>query len=222
MRTKDLQPGDGREIKFASSISELIRRGIVLTFLVLGIAGVIFIFWKQEMKYSLPTPVPQQYAPVAQGQKVNLPSSLQKGRGYFLHFYNSECPCSRFNAKHIRSLIWNYSDSIEFIIVVAEASSLEKAKREFGDELHYVQDRNSEIAKACGVYSTPQAALVTNSGTLYYRGNYNAARYCTARASNFAELSLVALINKQPAPVFGIDATQSYGCELTQTQIEFF
>ena len=38
---------------------------------------------------------------------------------------------------------------------------------------------DSSLAKACGVYSTPQAVLIDNNQNLYYRGNYNRSRYCT-------------------------------------------
>jgi hypothetical protein len=183
---------------------------------------IVYAFWREEIKYSLPTPVPEEYASVNPGEKVNLPPVLRTGTSYFLHFYNAECPCSRFNAKHIRSLIGNYYDSIRFVVVVNDESALTQARKEFGNHPEYLLDAQNEIARACGVYSTPQAAIVTKDGNLFYRGNYNRARYCTTRASNFAELSLIALINQRPPLQLGIEATQAYGCELVQPDIEFF
>jgi hypothetical protein len=206
-------------MSFTPEFIKKVFAGFIITVSVVVI-GVIF--WKQEIKYSVPTPVPQQYTEVPPGARVDLPSILQKGTAYFIHFYNPECPCSRFNARHIKSLIDSYQDSIRFVIIVSEASSLNKARNEFGDDLDYLQDDDHSIAKACGVYSTPQAAIVTSDSKLFYRGNYNSARYCTTRASNFAELSLIALINDQAAPAFGLMATQSYGCELEGDNIEFF
>jgi hypothetical protein len=205
-----------------SFTSEFTRKVIATLIIATSIVVIAAVFWKQEIKYSLPTRLPEQYTEVAPGEKIELPSLLQKGTAYFLHFYNPECPCSRFNARHIKSLIGNYHDSIRFAIVVTEASSLSKARSEFGEDLQYLLDGDRLIAKACGVYSTPQAAIVTSNNTLFYRGNYNSARYCTTRASNFAELSLIALINNQSAPPFGLAATQSYGCELDRDNIEFF
>jgi hypothetical protein len=79
-----------------------------------------------------------------------------------------------------------------------------------------VTDAHQKIAEACGVYSTPQAVIIDRDNKLFYRGNYNASRYCTSKATNFAELSLIALLNKRPAPVFSIAATQAYGCELSE------
>jgi Domain of unknown function (DUF6436) len=148
---------------------------------------------------------------------------LPKSKSYFLHFYNPDCPCSRFNARHIKSLLRSYNDSTAFIIVVPSSEFIEKVKDEFGDDLIVKADTDGSIAQACGVYSTPQAAIIDSNSKLFYRGNYNQSRYCTTRASNFAELSLIALLNNQPPPSFGLLATQSYGCELSKTsELEFF
>lgn len=186
--------------------------------LVLAIcAGCIaIIFWNQEMKYQLPTPVPSKYVSVIAGKSVSLPANFKTNRAYFFHFYNPDCPCSRFNARHLKSLIRSYSDSVSIVIVVSSEDDLAKAKKEFNESLHYFADRNQALAKSCGVYSTPQAAIVDAEGKLFYRGNYNRSRYCTARATNFAELSLIALLNNQPSPSFGLLAAQSYGCELSK------
>ena len=105
-------------------------------------------------------------------------------------------------------------------IVVPNQQALTKAQREFGQQ-NFVVDENNAIAQACGVYSTPQAAIVDYDAKLFYRGNYNRSRYCTARATNFAELSLLALLNNQPSPSFGLLATQSYGCELDDSDNTF-
>jgi hypothetical protein len=184
-----------------------VRKLFVLTILSGIFCAIAFVFWTQEMKYQLPTAVPVDY-------KLVLPG----------HFYNPDCPCSEFNARHIQSLVREYRDSIVFAIVVPNDLALDDAKNEFGHDLVYVTDFNDAVAKACGVYSTPQAAIIDAAGNLFYRGNYNKARYCTTRASNFAELSLIALVNHQPAPAFGLAATQSYGCELPRstTRIDFF
>jgi hypothetical protein len=192
------------------------RGRVIALALTLGmfVSGIISIFWYQEMRYSLPTPVPVNYQSVAVGEKVNLPVSLQEGQSYFLHFYNPDCPCSRFNVRHLRTLIGRYHDRVSILVVVDSEQSSDHARNEFGNQVEILVDAGSEIAKNCGVYSTPQAAIIHADGSLYYRGNYNSSRFCTSRATNFAELSLIALINNNPPPLFGILATQSYGCEL--------
>jgi Domain of unknown function (DUF6436) len=169
------------------------------------------VFWQQELKYQLPTPVPAQYSEVAVGSSIDR-SLLPAGSAFFLHFYNPDCPCSRFNARHVKSLIRQFGDSVSMYIVVPNQQDLIKAQQEF-DGQNFLVDEANAIAKTCGIYATPQAAIIDHAGKLFYRGNYNRTRYCTAKASNFAELSLVALLNKQPSPIFGLLATQAYGCQ---------
>lgn len=197
----------------------MVSKIVAGSLLALSAVAVIHIFWNEQIKYAQPTAVPAHYKPVAVGDTLLLPMSFEDGTAYFLHFYNPDCPCSRFNARHIESLINDYGSNIRFLIIVADATHLQRARTRFGVDLAYVVDSDQRIAQAVGVYSTPQAAIVTGDHSLYYRGNYNRSRYCTTRATNFAELSLLALINGQPAPDFGLEATQSYGCELEHTPI---
>jgi hypothetical protein len=204
-----------------------LRTRITLLSAVLGLClcAIAILFWRQEMKYQLPTPVPENYVAVSTGDHVQLPEYFQKGKAYFLHFYNPDCPCSRFNVKHLRTLIGEFHDSIAIVIVVPSANDLAKVKSTFGDDVEIIEDPNESIAQRCGVYSTPQAAIVDQTHALYYRGNYNRSRYCTARATNFAELSLVALLHRNPPPMFGLEASKSYGCELydhSNPEIEIF
>ena len=187
---------------------------IAVAFLALCSICVGCVFWKQEMQYRLPTPVPEDYKTVVVGSQIALPATLKKSTAWFLHFYSPDCPCSRFNVQHLRQLIGTYSDSVAIAVVVASDADGDRARKVFGDRVSIVNDIDGAIAKSCGVYSTPQAAIVDNDGKLFYRGNYNVSRYCTSRASNFAELSLVALLNKQLPPQFGLLATESYGCSL--------
>lgn len=177
-------------------------------------SAMLFIFWKQELQYAQPTPVPASYHEVQPGDSVTLPATLPLSRAFFFHFYNPECPCSRFNARHIQSLLRAYGDSIDFRIVVPDKASLADAREAFGHDQSYLVDEDHTLAHACGVYATPQAAIISVDHHLYYRGNYNRSRYCTQRATNFAELALVSYINGQPAPLFGLLASQAYGCEL--------
>jgi hypothetical protein len=185
----------------------------------LGVMGVIF--WQQELQYQRPTPVPKHYQAVGLGNRID--QTLLPGKGaYFLHFYNPDCPCSRFNAKHVKSLIQAYGDSVAMYIVVRAQADLAKAQRAFADQ-QFIVDQHGTLAGACGVYATPQAVIIDAAGSLYYRGNYNRSRYCTAKATNFAELSLLALMKKQPSPAFGLLATQAYGCSWQENNdTEFF
>lgn len=181
-------------------------------------AGIMVIFWQQDLQYSLPTPVPASYRDVPIGSPITFPAMLPNGKAHFIHFYNPDCPCSRFNARHIKSLIHDYGDSVSFVVIVPSQASVRQAASAFGEDLTIIPDEEGIITKACGVYSTPQAAIIDHDGNLFYRGNYNRSRYCTTKATNFAELSLVALLNGRPSPAFGLLATQAYGCELASSE----
>ncbi len=169
---------------------------LVLVSLFICVAGIVALFWQQELQYQIPTPLPSGYVEVPIGQTISLPTPLRKQHAYFLHFYNPDCPCSRFNVAHLRSLIGTFHDSISIVVVVPDADASEKARSEFGEHVEIVEDAAGKIANSCGVYSTPQAAIIDSDQKLYYRGNYNRSRYCTVRASNFAELSLIAMLQK--------------------------
>ncbi|MBI3221364.1 MAG: AhpC/TSA family protein [Bacteroidetes bacterium] len=176
-----------------------------------------FIFWKEEIRYSLPTPVPANYESVQVGAPINRSDLGLPSSSLYLHFYNPDCPCSRFNAQHIRQLIRSHGDSVAAFIIVPKPEDLVAARKEFGEALDFRVDTNGALSRACGVYSTPQAVVIDQDGKLFFRGNYNRARYCTARATNYAELALLSLINGSNPPVFDLFATQSYGCSLPGT-----
>jgi hypothetical protein len=191
----------------------------VVSLLVLLVSCIVYIFWHEELRYSLPTPVPHHYVAVNVNQRIVVDELASRvGIPLYLHFYNPDCPCSLFNAKHIRELIRAHGDSVKALIVVPSHIDIKVAANEFGESLEIIADADGSIAKACGVYSTPQAVIIDQHGKLFYRGNYNRARYCTAQATNYAELALLSLINGASPPVFDVFATQSYGCQLPSLQ----
>jgi hypothetical protein len=203
------------------------RLTLSILFLAACFSGIAVIFWQQEYQYRLPAPVPANYQAVPVGQAVSVRGFSHLPQGpLFLHFYNPDCPCSRFNARHLKSLIRQYGDSVRLFIVVPTREAKHKAVSEFGDGQDYLVDDQLQLAHAYGVYATPQAVLVDREGKLFYRGNYNKSRYCTTKATNYAELALVALLNHQNPPAFDFFATEAYGCSLAEdertTQLNFF
>ena len=70
------------------------------------------------------------------------------------------------------------------------------------------------LAARCGVYSTPQAVLIGADHTLFYRGNYNKSRYCTDKATNYAQMAVDSLLGAKADASFPLAALKSYGCEL--------
>lgn len=174
------------------------------------------IFWYQEGQYLLPTPLPADYHPVSPGKLIMLDTSLftqPAPKPVLLHFFNPDCPCSRFNLKHFLTLTKKY-DSIRFYAVVTDQQKAASARQMLNDDITVIVDSDEKIAKACGVYSTPQAAILRSDQTLFFRGNYNRARYCTDKNSNYVQMALDSLVAKKNPPIFNPLATNSYGCVL--------
>ena len=56
---------------------------------------------------------------------------------------------------------------------------------------------------------------------LYYRGNYNRAKYCTDPRTSYAQKALDSLLADAPPPMMGVIATQAYGCQLPQETFDY-
>lgn len=193
------------------------KKLLVILWLAALLAGIAYLFWYNELKYNLPTPVPPAYKEVKLGASVTIPEKLlkQKDKPVFIHFFNPDCPCSRFNLPHFRSLVRKYSDQITFaVVVINKNKKFEKADiiDKVGVDLPVEFDEG--IAGVCGVYSTPQAVLIDRNHKLFYRGNYNKSRYCTEKASNYAQMAIDSLLQDSHYPTFGLTASVAYGCEL--------
>ncbi len=187
---------------------------------VIGLLSMIVItFWWGGFRYLLPTPIPKGYQVIALGDSVSLEGFVEH-RGQkpiFLHFFNPQCPCSRFNMQHFAYLYKRYKNQISFYTVLPGKSSQEAIldfQNRYSLNIPVILDNKEALASACGVYSTPQAAIIQRDGALYYRGNYNRSRYCVNQAFNFANMAIDSLLAVKPAPYFQIEATQSYGCSL--------
>jgi hypothetical protein len=191
---------------------------VILSGIVVSIIG---IFWYQEAQYLKPTPVPVGYKVIKPQEFIRYDSALlpqQHLKPKLLHFFSPECPCSRFNLKHFQSLAQSYNREIDFYVVVDSDDKVEGAKSLIGVGVTIIVDRNKELANACGVYSTPQAAIIQTSNQLYFRGNYNQSRYCTNKESNFVQMALDSLVAGKRPPIFNELATVSYGCSIPQAE----
>jgi hypothetical protein len=193
------------------------KKLIVCVVLMASLGGIACLFWSQELKYSLPTPVPANFHARAVAETIDLRelSGFSKTRPVFLHFFNPDCPCSRFNIKHFKSLVSEYGDRVQVYAVIPAYADLDRANNMIDlPEVTVLQDHADSLASACGVYSTPQAVVIDAHQKLFYRGNYNKSRYCTTKESNYAQIALQALVNGGTPPQFSALATQAYGCEL--------
>src|SRR5450432_1237686 len=192
------------------------RRVLVYGWLVVLICGILSIFWYNEWVFNLPTPVPANYTAIPVGSNINLPrlAGESNNKPVFLHFFNPDCPCSRFNMEHVRSLVKKYGDKIDFKIVLVTAKPYTEKQVQDRFEIMIPVLHDSTIAPSCGVYSTPQAVILDGEHRLFYRGNYNRSRYCTDKKTSYASIALKALLQKNGNSVADPFARTAYGCSL--------
>jgi len=193
------------------------RKLVAVICIILLFSGIAILFWYNQWQYSLPTPMPQRYRAVKLKEHIDLSGKFQaeKSGPVFLHFFNPDCPCSRFNMPHFKLLAKKYGDKMNFAVVVItkDKNYTQKYIREKYD-LNVPVLSDSTLAAACGVYSTPQAVLLDERSTLYYRGNYNRSRYCTDKKTYYAQMAIDSLLAQQQQPAFNKQALIAYGCSL--------
>jgi hypothetical protein len=189
---------------------------IVMIWLFLLFGGIAAFFWYNEWVYSLPTPVPQHYAVVNPGQEITIARQLNAGssKPLFLHFFNPDCPCSRFNISHFKLLVKQYNNKANFAIVVMSKKNYAVRGIQERFELNTPVLFDTAIAVACGVYSTPQAVIIGADYKLYYRGNYNRSRYCADEKTSYAKIALEGLLHNDHTMIFNQFALTAYGCKL--------
>jgi hypothetical protein len=192
------------------------RKVAVIIWLVVLLATIVALFWHNEWVYSLPTPVPENYRAVDHGTPITMSQKLpfKRDKPVFLHFYNPDCPCSRFNIPHFRSLVNEFGDKITFAIVplTRKYISADDILKKFNVNIPVLFD--TTLATACGVYSTPQAVLLDTNRQLHYRGNYNRSRYCTDKKTEYARMAIDKILHNNAAIIFDAFALKAYGCQL--------
>ncbi|MCI5057314.1 MAG: redoxin domain-containing protein [Flavobacteriales bacterium] len=189
-----------------------IASGVILT--------ILSIFWAQEVRYLLPTPIPEDYSEIKFGEKLfiqNKKIHFEGKKPALIHFYQKKCPCSRFNLKQFKDLVKDFGNEVDFHIVITAKDDKERDEFVASNGIEGVSvilDDDGSISDEYGVYSTPQAVIIKRDSTLFYRGNYNQARFCTKKETSFVNIALTNLINDAPLPQFSEVATKAYGCTL--------
>jgi thiol-disulfide isomerase/thioredoxin len=194
------------------------RKLLLACWLTAIFGGICSLFWYNEWRYSLPTPHPDNYNDVKIGEHINLSRVITHNpdKPLLIHFFNPDCPCSRFNMPHFKSLVKKYRDNLDFAVVVINKSSQYtpgEIKEKYDLNVPVLCD--STIAASCGVYSTPQAAILDAGSNLYFRGNYNRSRYCTDANSEFVKMAIDSLLNSNTKPLFSQFALKAYGCQVS-------
>jgi hypothetical protein len=210
-RKKTVPPG-----AFSGKLVNILMKLFLLSgWLIMLFAAVAILLWFNQYQYLRPTPVPAGYRPVASGSGVEWArhGMVSPAKPAFIHFFNPDCPCSRFNIGHVNNLVKRYGKDAEFLVVlVTDKPYTKSVKERFNITVPVIRD--PEFAKSCGVYSTPQAVILTPDDKIYFRGNYNRSRYCTDSKTEYARIALEQLLRKAPRVQASRYATTAYGCSL--------
>jgi hypothetical protein len=211
--------GAGADPTDAGRGARRLRLVLVALWACLCLGGVGTVFWYQDWRYALPTPVPADHRAPAVGERVGRPAAIAAalgpaaGRPAVLHFFNPDCPCSRFNLDHLRDLVRDFAGRVDFALVVQLDPERTAHRAPDGLDLPVVLDADGSIADHYGVYATPTAAVVAADGTLAYVGNYTSSRYCVDPAEQYARLALEAVLGDR-APPAALGAPTPFGCSL--------
>ena len=189
------------------------RRLIGALFLNLTLLGLVgATFYTQDLRYSLPTPKPKHYAPPKPLIQVRLPRP--DGRPVLLCFASADCGCTRFNQDHLWALAHQFGKTVRFIEVIESdrADGLDSP----GEVL---LDPRGTWARACGVYSTPQAVVLDRSDRLVFRGNFNSSRFCAEPSTQYARIVLESVVADRSVPSLPANATIAYGCAIPAAEV---
>jgi hypothetical protein len=203
-------------------MSRLARIAITLVASTLLLGSIGAALWQADWRYSLPTPrpaelvQPERIAPELLARLRAAAGAADSTKPLLVHVYSPACPCSRFNLDHVLELVRDFGGRSDQLALLELPEDEEAFAPRRNDELGLpeLSENDGRIARALGVYATPQAVLIDRDGAVYFRGNYNLSRYCTRPDSAYARLALEALLAGRPTPALPPAATLSYGCEL--------
>ncbi len=195
-----------------------VRKGIYLIAIVAIAGSICFLFWEESYRYTLPAQKPTLFKEVRLGEKVTVPFPTK--RSLFIHFHNLECPCSRFNISEFQEIVRTHNSQLDFVVMLitnGDKNSVKKFNDKYQLDIPIIEDVDGKKSYALGVYATPQAMIVNGKdSTVYYSGNYNLGRYCTAKNTRFAEMAIESLLSGKVAPLLPDIAYLPFGCELNR------
>ena len=97
-----------------------IRATLAILFLSTIAGLIVHLFYKNEVQYWIPTPVPANYVNVSMGSTIASDVYATEDKK-FIHFFNPNCPCSKFNLTTYKNLIKKYGDDFKCFAVVQES-----------------------------------------------------------------------------------------------------
>lgn len=199
------------------------RSFLSILILTIGFSLVLSLLWGFEQDYNKTPSKPTKFTEIPINSNIIMDEVKLDNKPTLIHFFNPNCPCSKFNFEHFAFLSKKFASQVNFIVATHikkdESYNLIDLKNKFDENVILINDSKKTLAQKVGVYSTPQAVILNDSNQLLFRGNYNRARFCTDKRTNFVFLTLNAIIQGKELPYFDEIATKPYGCELPGNKI---
>lgn len=109
-----------------------------------------------------------------------------------VHFWDPDCPCSRFNEVHVKKIISDYAEkNVKFTIVVGGSNEAERKQRQILAQNVFnhiaVKEIRSDWPMHKGPPSSPAVGVVNSDGELVYFGPYSLGARCAPDKGQFVE-----------------------------------
>ncbi len=132
----------------------------------------VCLFWQEEYKFYSST---HKNSQKRAGSHVDLGLQVLNHRPSFLHFYDNSCKFSRTNLAHLGLFIGSDTTLLDYYVVCKARTdtAMLRAKYAVPRHMKFLYDSTGQIARKCGVGSTPQAAIIDADQSLYFVGDYS-------------------------------------------------
>jgi len=109
-----------------------------------------------------------------------------------VHFWNPDCPCSRFNQPHVQQIMSDYGkNNVQFTVVVSGATEKIRQQRQIEARKIFnakaFVDIRSDWPMENGPPSSPAVGVISSSGELVYFGPYSLGARCSPEKGKFVE-----------------------------------
>ena len=129
-----------------------------------------------------------------------------KGQATVVHYWDSNCPCNKFNEAHVKQLMQHYGkQGVRFVVVAS--GDMNKARQIFSDSA--VAAYVDVLPPQSQPPSSPAVAVMDAQGELAYFGPYSVGAVCSVQSGAFVEKALdKVLVGTNPKQV----NTLAVGC----------
>jgi hypothetical protein len=192
--------------QFTYSLKNVLVGGLVFVW----VASTVFAFWWfqfRNIRSFDSAAVKSQTVFFESGELGGRLETLVKSRNNLkaikvVHFWDPDCPCSRFNEVHVKKIIADYKgQNVEFTVVVRGQTQEVRTERKLQAQQVFndvaVKEVISDWPVDKGPPSSPAVGVMNNDGELVYFGPYSLGARCTQDKGQFVEKVLDGLSTKK-------------------------